>query len=130
MTPEEIKRTIELADLHKTSRVHSYHIQRQYGITAEQYTYQVEIQKGLCAICHNPPGKKRLSIDHDQKTGKNRGLLCTRCNVGLGYFMDNPEYLRSAIKYLENFNALVAPKLEVMKNPFLDSDKNPFKLDK
>lgn len=27
-------------------------------------------------------------------------LLCDNCNRGLGYFRDNPEVLKAAIKYL------------------------------
>lgn len=40
------------------------------------------IQKGRCAICqkHERYFKRRLSQDHDHKTGKNRGLLCFPCN--------------------------------------------------
>ena len=40
-------------------------------------------------------------IDHDHKTGRIRGVLCGRCNKGLGHFKDSLEILREAIKYLE-----------------------------
>lgn len=35
-----------------------------------------------CAICKKPGSafKKRLSVDHNHKTNKIRGLLCFRCN--------------------------------------------------
>jgi len=35
-----------------------------------------------CAICDKPGShfKKVLSVDHDHKTNKIRGLLCYRCN--------------------------------------------------
>jgi hypothetical protein len=41
-----------------------------------------------------------LSIDHCHKTGKVRGVLCSSCNAGLGYFKDNIDNLKKAIKYL------------------------------
>ena len=68
-------------------------------------------QNFVCAICKNPEKVKHnrktislLAVDHDHETGKIRGLLCSRCNQGLGHFDDNPEKLRSGIKYLEMFN--------------------------
>ncbi len=67
-----------------------------------------EVQEGLCAICKNPETSlgstkikaKRLAVDHDHITGKIRGLLCQRCNCGLGSFKDNPDLLKGAIEYL------------------------------
>jgi hypothetical protein len=35
------------------------------------------------------------------KTGKPRGVLCSTCNSALGLFVDDPENLRSAARYLE-----------------------------
>ncbi len=64
-------------------------------------------QDGVCAICRRPEtfittgqGPCRLSVDHDHKTGKVRGLLCRDCNVGLGNFGDSGERLRNAAAYL------------------------------
>jgi len=79
------------------------HLQR-YGITVEQYKAMVDEQEGLCAICGtSEPGEwfTRLVVDHCHSTGKVRGLLCAKCNRGLGQFKDNPQMLRSAIAYLE-----------------------------
>ena len=74
----------------------SYHL---YGIKPKDYRFLMSKQAGCCAICYSFDVKK-LSIDHDHKTGKVRGLLCGHCNLGLGQFRNNPMYLLEAVKYL------------------------------
>ena len=81
-------------------------LQRQFGITLDDYNRMSQQQNGVCAICgkpetaHNQGGLRPLSVDHDHKTGKVRGLLCGRCNTGLGQFQENKLFLLSAITYL------------------------------
>jgi len=72
------------------------------------YQTLYERQHGVCAICRQPEtvrsknGKvKQLAVDHDHDTGFVRGLLCSRCNLGIGYFQDCPNNLTSAIRYLK-----------------------------
>lgn len=72
---------------------------RRHGITPEEYEMMFEGQEGRCAICGKPQAR-RLNIDHDHATGKIRGLLCSRCNLGLGYFKDNIDNLNAAVAYL------------------------------
>lgn len=56
----------------------------------------------VCAICgaNNPKGG--WAADHDHITGLVRGVLCMRCNTGLGHFGDDIETLKSALAYLIN----------------------------
>jgi len=67
------------------------------------YDAHVANQGGSCAICSHTqkPGQRRLSIDHahsgDMRT---RGILCTKCNRGLAWFRDNPDWLMTASFYL------------------------------
>lgn len=79
-------------------------IRNQYGITLEDYNNMLEAQDYKCAICGNEDEVegRRLAIDHCHKTGKVRGLLCGKCNRGLGLFYDNFTLLQSAIEYLKN----------------------------
>ena len=72
----------------------------RYGITVAQYDALFMEQGGACAICKTTPSG-RLHVDHDHETGRVRGLLCTRCNQGLGYFLDRADLLRAAAVYTE-----------------------------
>lgn len=76
----------------------------KYGITEEEYQHRLLKQKNACAICTttNLGRYGRFHIDHDHKTKKIRGLLCTNCNLGLGLFKDSTTNLNSAIAYLTN----------------------------
>lgn len=54
-----------------------------------------------CMICMKKPQLyKAHAIDHCHVTGKVRGILCHKCNTGLGYFNEDVELLKSAISYL------------------------------
>lgn len=75
-----------------------------YGISPAEYWRIYEFQGGRCYICQRATGKvKRLSVDHDHKTGIVRGLLCTMCNkYTLGWARDCIEFFQRAIEYLRN----------------------------
>lgn len=77
-----------------------YLIKKLYGLTLEQYNDMLVNQVGVCAICKEKPADRRLSVDHNHKTGKVRGLLCRNCNTALGGFKDSVLILKSAIEYL------------------------------
>ena len=83
-----------------------YQKQYRYNVTQEQYNQIFDKQNGCCAICkkHQSEFKKALDIDHNHTTGKIRGLLCMKCNRGLGYFDDNTNKLDNASSYLKNNN--------------------------
>lgn len=69
----------------------------------------LEAQSHACAICERhielPVGAGGVRaheavVDHDHATQTVRGLLCSRCNQGLGAFEDQPERMERAISYL------------------------------
>lgn len=82
-------------------------LKRAFNISLNEYKKLFKDQKGLCAICNKKEQRKignkicDLSVDHDHKTGKVRGLLCNQCNNGIGRFKDNITYLEKAIDYLK-----------------------------
>jgi hypothetical protein len=71
----------------------------QLGIDTDLYEQLLASQNGGCAICGNPPKTRRLSVDHNHRTGQVRGLLCFRCNRGLPTYATS-EWLRSAFEYV------------------------------
>ena len=85
-------------------------LKKSYGISFEMYQQKLESQNNVCAICGNEEAavrnnsmeKRNLAVDHDHRTGKIRGLLCTHCNQGIGNFRENPDFLAKAISYLLN----------------------------
>jgi hypothetical protein len=80
---------------------------KRYGIkfTIEEYNTLLDEQNHCCAICrrHVSELTKALSLDHNHETGKTRGLLCHRCNLGIGKFEDDPEILQAATDYLKSY---------------------------
>jgi predicted nucleic acid-binding Zn ribbon protein len=73
-----------------------------YGITAEEFEARLVSQDGKCAICRTDTWTgKGPHVDHSHETGVVRGILCHKCNLGLGKFNDDPDLLRAAISYLE-----------------------------
>lgn len=80
------------------------------GVTDAQFWELYRRQQGRCGIC----GKrlrtdryKAVATDHNHETGKIRGLLCSRCNLGLGHFEEDGLYheaedrLMRAIKWIK-----------------------------
>ncbi len=85
-----------------------WNLKRLYGITIPHYMRLFNAQEGKCAICREKSDDEWLHVDHDHACcpGKKacgtcvRGLICGKCNRGLGNFNDNIQLLRNAITYL------------------------------
>lgn len=73
---------------------------RKYGITLDDYKILFARAGGVCEICHTHDTHYGLHVDHCHDTKIVRGLLCTRCNTGIGQFLHNEDRLMSAINYL------------------------------
>lgn len=72
------------------------HLKHAYGLSIEQVDYILLDQNYLCPVCGKPLKKRNFNtghaaldiiyyVDHDHETGKVRGLICFRCNTGLGW---------------------------------------------
>lgn len=85
-------------------RLNAYQREKHTGVTLELYDELLESQKHRCAICgvHELETDRGLHADHCHDTGASRGLLCTKCNLGIGCFRDLPTLLSGAAEYLKN----------------------------
>ena len=78
-----------------------YAAKGKYNLSNEQYKQLMSINN--CEICKCDLSiTKHKHIDHCHETGKVRGVLCSKCNLGLGHFKDNITNLEKAIDYLKN----------------------------
>jgi hypothetical protein len=124
-TPASERDPVDPAALSPTG--HGRAIRSRFKMTEDEYDALWSAQKGLCAICRNPPAEDRLlAVDHDPRCCPAssrrtcglcvRGLICTQCNWGLGYFYDDPYALMRAVTYVLNGrNSLMPP--DVLMEP-------------
>ena len=80
-----------------------YVLPKLYGITLKDFDDMLERQDGRCAICGKKGNdNKNLCVDHNHKTGRVRGLLCSRCNIKLG-LVEYIAYAEKMIAYLNKY---------------------------
>ena len=88
------------------ARAKAYHrkwiINKKWNLSDAEWHSILKAQGGGCAICKWNSTEKNLSVDHCHETERIRGLLCGKCNRGLGMFLDSPKLLRKAARYLES----------------------------
>lgn len=76
-------------------------IMSAYGLTKQQFEELLAKQGGTCAGCDtSEPGGRGWQVDHCHGTGRVRGILCSKCNTGIGLANDDPEVLGRWIEYL------------------------------
>lgn len=81
------------------------YLKDEFNMTSAEYDNLLSSQNYCCKICgvHKDNVKNHLSVDHCHKTGKIRGLLCIKCNSGIGFFNEDKGIINKAIKYLEEY---------------------------
>jgi hypothetical protein len=115
-TPKEAERIVKYNNSEKGKELSkNYHnsvrgkmlgkqknLKRKYGLTLEEYYTKLKAQNHKCAICgvDEVDLERSLCVDHDHNTNVIRDLLCHACNLGIGMFKENKDYLKKAIAYL------------------------------
>lgn len=76
---------------------------RKYGISKADFDNLLTSAGHKCQICGKFFTAKILPhIDHSHETGKVRGVLCRKCNLGLGHLQDSPILIEKALVYLHS----------------------------
>jgi hypothetical protein len=109
--PERVKKWHEANPARVKEIKRKYKWKTKYGLTPEEYSERLDAQNNLCGLCREPfvgtanNSKNGLDpvLDHSHSTGKLRLFVHRKCNTGLGCFNDDPELLKRAAQYLENF---------------------------
>ena len=110
-------------------------ILRRFGVIEQEWKKQLRRQKSKCAICGTKDPRQRqknsnspnFHTDHTEENGfiEVRGLLCSPCNQGLGYFLEDPDLLQAAINYLNGWRDLAGEIIYREKRPVGKRDSSP-----
>lgn len=120
LTPRKPGETTTERQLRQSSANHYLEIREhglitKYGLTLEDIQAMLVASEYKCAICRRSISLTQTTLEHKSRadvacvdhchtTGRVRGLLCGRCNLGIGCFLESKEALRNAIKYLKKHN--------------------------
>lgn len=96
------------------TRCHRCRTLGRHGLTKKAFAELLEAQGGKCANpgcgATEPGGRAEWHVDHDHSHCNKkwscgeciRGLLCQRCNIGLGLLGDSRERVAGMLVYMDN----------------------------
>jgi len=74
------------------------------NFSSELFEQRLSEQGNRCAICKtDDPGETTWHADHDHITGEPRGVLCKKCNTGIGMLNDDIGLIQNALSYLNHY---------------------------
>ena len=87
---------------YRDKRGRDLYLQREYGITSEEYDKLLEYQDYRCAVCKRPVSELSLPlcVDHDHKHRRVRGLICHYCNRKVVGWHSDAVLLQAAADYI------------------------------
>ena len=68
----------------------------RFGVTVPELLALLASEP-VCPIC----GRPTEVVDHDHSTNTVRGMLCHKCNRGIGFLNDDPALVQKALDYLK-----------------------------
>lgn len=74
-----------------------WEVKARYGLEWEDYLALLDKHNHKCALCDEADD---LCVDHCHSTGVVRGILCRKCNAGIGQLGDTAEAVHAAYLYL------------------------------
>lgn len=102
-----------IPDEYKAAQNRKWLLKKKFGLSLEEYQARFDAQGGVCMICKQPEtstsgryrNSRQLAVDHNHETGQMRDLLCMKCNTAIGMLNENLDLLKTAIEYLEKWEA-------------------------
>ena len=91
---------VTVASKNRNEYQYYWRAHKMYGLTKEDLNQLLLEQDNRCKICLDPFIGKRPCLDHCHERGVFRGLICDKCNKGLGDFRDNIQSLLRAADYI------------------------------
>jgi hypothetical protein len=99
-----------LCDRCSTMRSKNKHYKRNYKLSYQEVHTMLMQQGFKCKCCSKEidmptdaaDRSEAALVDHCHDTGKVRGIICGRCNTGIGQLGDNLEGVMKAVRYLED----------------------------
>lgn len=88
------------------AQIEEAQLRTRYGMTRAEVEKMLAAQKFSCLLCRKTITWANRHIDHiDTPRGPIvRGILCGSCNMSLGKFHDDPNLLRRAAEYIDQWN--------------------------
>ena len=86
-------------------RMKNNKLKKDFGITYDDYIQILNEQEGECVICGKTEEEngKMLAVDHCHETNKNRALLCSSCNILIGFIEKNKLDIEVIKNYLNTY---------------------------
>lgn len=125
-TPAAKARKVKWAEKQSPDFSSLAHIKSRYGLSKEDLQRYLLNQGNKCKICLTE-FKDNYHVDHNHKTGEVRGLLCMKCNLGIGFLDENPFRFSRALHYLVITNSITSNAIEWFNTRFVDMRKAPKK---
>jgi hypothetical protein len=107
--PKEIIDRVARYRANNPEKIRDTKLKQAYGVGTEYFNAKLKEQGGVCAGCgQNRKVKWRnkeveMSLDHDHLTGTPRGVLCIKCNRGLGLLEENSNTFQNLINYVAKY---------------------------
>lgn len=107
--PEKYKARVTKYRTENPEKIRDTKLKQAYGVGTEYFVAKLTEQNGVCAGCGQNrkvkwKGKEvQMALDHNHETLEPRGVLCIKCNRGLGLLEENPATMTNLIEYLNKY---------------------------
>jgi hypothetical protein len=80
-----------------------YAQRNKFGLSKVEFQRLLDKFHRQCFMCQS---KRHLCVDHNHRSNKVRGILCSNCNRALGLVHENKLALKRAVVYLQRYDSV------------------------